>query len=80
MEKFITYQHHGRIVWVRRLLKGIHRRYCLCYNCAYFHPGDENNCVIANAVHALNVLEDITTPVWECPKFREKINPALEGK
>lgn len=75
MKKFIYYQHHAgrRKVWVDETLLGMHKQHCLCYNCKAFKPYDrEKNCIIANAVYSLNVLANITTPVWECPEFEPK--------
>jgi len=68
--QFVLYEHHGKEVWVRRVLQGKHASHCLCYNCKLFTPKDrDTNCHIANALYALNVLADIVTPVWECPEF-----------
>lgn len=68
---FISYDHHGATVFVRKDLKGEHRKHCLCYDCAEFKPGvPEENCPIANMIYALCIALDVVTPVWECPKFR----------
>lgn len=69
MPYFVQYRHHGNLVWVRSDLKGKHRDHCLCYSCLGFHPGEPENCEIAEVLHSLNVLTGLTTPVWECPLF-----------
>jgi len=73
MNKIIQYKHHGRIVSVRDDLKGTHRQNCLCHQCKRFKPESrENNCRIANLLYSVDVMCGITTPVFECPKFKEK--------
>ena len=70
-KKFISYEHHGKIVYVEIDQKGLHREVCLCYDCIEFKPGvPEENCSIANMVYALCIAMDVVTPVWECPKFK----------
>lgn len=64
------YLHHEKKVIVRTDLKGKHREYCLCYECKNFMPDDyDKNCSIANLVFSVCVLNNIVTPVWECPNF-----------
>lgn len=73
-DTFEQYSHHSSLVWVRQDLRGRHSDHCLCYSCSKFSPGErDDNCPIANAVYALNVALDITTPVWECPAFEERV-------
>lgn len=69
---FAKYKHHGKEVFVRQDLKGRHRDFCLCGQCANFDIRErEKNCPIANALYAFDVLNDLVTPVWECPGFVE---------
>ena len=69
----IKYKHHGVEVSVGKYLKGKHREYCLCYQCKLFKPENrEANCQIANLLFDFNKLHHITTPVWECKKFKNK--------
>ncbi|HDL07141.1 MAG TPA: hypothetical protein ENG35_00170 [Desulfobacteraceae bacterium] len=69
----ISYEHHGRKVYVNSKNKGKHREHCLCYKCKKFNPKDrENNCTIANEVYANCVKYNIITPVYECPEFVSK--------
>jgi len=71
--KYIKYKHHGIDVSVREDLKGKHREHCLCWNCAKFKPEDrEANCQIANLLYKFDILHNVTTPVWECKKFKER--------
>jgi len=66
------YRHHGNKVAVRSALKGLHRDHCLCWVCDKFQPEyPDDNCPIANALYALDVLTGCVTPVWECPEFEE---------
>jgi hypothetical protein len=66
------YDHHGKLVWVRKDLKGKHREHCLCFSCSKLNIEDrEKNCPIANALFALCVQFNLTTPVFECPEFKE---------
>jgi len=69
--KYVLYLHHGEPVWVRADQKGLHWDACLCYSCKKFKPNDKDNCPIAQKVYDLNVANDITTPVWECPVFAD---------
>lgn len=68
---FVTYTHHGNLVWVNQELKGLHREHCLCYSCERFFPGESSNCPIAQELFNINVKHGITTPVFECPEFKE---------
>lgn len=70
-----VYSHHGVMVSVRSRLKGRHREFCLCYDCGRFTPEDRlHNCRIANVLYEVCCLAGVVTPVWECPKFRERRN------
>ena len=72
MSEIIKYIHHGVEVAVEKDSKGKHRKYCLCWKCAFFNPENrEVNCPIANTLFGINVKYHITTPVWECGKFVE---------
>jgi hypothetical protein len=71
---FEKYNHHAREVWVNSELKGKHKEYCLCWDCIKLNPDDrELNCTIANLLFAVDCAVGITTPVFECPEFKEKI-------
>ena len=69
----IQYEHHGKIVSVKKKLKGRHKNSCLCYApCAKFDPMEgDNGCLIASEVYANCVKFNIVTPVWECPEFEQ---------
>jgi hypothetical protein len=69
--EFEKYFHHNAYVFVRSDLKGRHRSFCMCYSCEKFKLDSDraSNCPIANALYHLDVLCDITTPVWECKNF-----------
>lgn len=69
---FVKYVHQGAEVWCFSELKGKHREHCLCHRCKKFTFEREKNCHIANILYALCVLCNLTTPVYECPKFEEK--------
>jgi len=66
---YTKYVHHGKVVFVRKDLKGLHQKFCLCYQCARFKPGQPDNCEIAQAVFGNCVKFGIVTPLWECPVF-----------
>ena len=71
MKKYIKYAHYGEIVTVREDLKGKHREHCLCWICEKFNPKDrDSNCPIANELFEFDKKNSVTTPVWECKKFR----------
>lgn len=76
--EFEQYEHHGKQVFVRRALKGDHRKMCLCYSCAKFveDAAEGEKCPIAAAVYANCVKFDIVSPVLECPEFQEVVDPA----
>lgn len=66
------YMHHGKEVSVDSELKGKHREHCLCFKCAYLNLEDHaKNCKIANLLYAVCCECGITTPVYECPCFKE---------
>ena len=53
---------------------------CLCLVCARFTPQDrDGNCPIANALYALNVEHNLTTPVAQCSQFNPN-PPKKEGR
>lgn len=68
---FVQYEHHGINVWVRRILKGEHCQYCLCWSCCNLHPGRADNCQIAAQLYKLCVDFSVVTPVFECPCFEQ---------
>jgi hypothetical protein len=71
-EKFVQYEHHGKIVWVFSELKGLHRQHCLCHFCEKFNPGiPEENCLLANLNFAVCLQTGMLLPVYECPEFVE---------
>jgi hypothetical protein len=77
---YITYDHHGNMVTVDSKLKGLHRQYCLCYDCEKFNPEDrDKNCPIANELFEFCKKHGVVTPVWECKSsdFKEKIIVAI---
>lgn len=75
---FVKYRHNFSSgdsceEWVRTDLKGQHRRHCLCTYCQKFKPDNRSeNCRAANTLFALDLAENIVTPVWECPKFEAR--------
>ena len=70
-DEVISYEHHGVRVLVRKCLKGLHRRYSLCWSCKLFFPDDRvRNCEIADRLYQLCERYGLVTPVWEC-KFYE---------
>lgn len=72
MQGIEQYEHHGNQVFVQSSLKGTHREHCLCYQCDHFHPGELNNCGIAQELYGLCVRYSMVTPVFECPEFAPK--------
>lgn len=65
------YKHHDATVAVKTVLEGDHRDYCLCwYPCARFHPDNmDNQCPRAYELYQFCRLNNMVTPVWECPDF-----------
>jgi hypothetical protein len=71
--KIIKFDHHGAIVSCREDLKGKHREYCLCFQCDKLFVDDlDKNCKIAQALFRLDILAEITTPVFYCKEFVQK--------
>lgn len=68
---FEKYVHHGKTIWVRKDLRGLHRDHCLCFSCRQFHPGSRGNCPIAQTLYQACIDYHVVTPVWECHRFRE---------
>jgi hypothetical protein len=74
-DQFEKYEHHGKEVWVIKSLRGQHRDHCLCFSCEKFNPGlPEQNCPIANLLYGVCIAHNLTTPVYECPQFVEKVS------
>ena len=71
MEQYEQYEHHSKLVWVDKKLRGTHRSHCLCWSCKDFRPGLEENCERAKELYAYCVKWGMTTPVFECPVFNE---------
>jgi hypothetical protein len=75
LHKVVWYRHEWKdtsaIVAVREVIKGDHRDFCLCwYPCARFHPDNmDNQCPRAYELYQFCKLNDMVTPVWECPDF-----------
>lgn len=65
--EFIFYHHHDRDVWVRCDLVGEHRKYCLCFSCAFFEE-----CDVTKALYSFCMRHNMIAPVWECPEFKRK--------
>jgi hypothetical protein len=73
MGKIIGYLHHGEYVYVDEDLKGKHREHCLCWRCYKFTPENrDTNCKIASLNFANCELNNLVSPVWECPVFIER--------
>lgn len=73
MNTIISYEHHGKEVYVQENLKGKHTEHCLCFqNCKFFKPGKPDNCTIAQENFELCKKHNLVTPVYECPKFRHE--------
>lgn len=69
----VQYTHHETPVYVNSHWKGLHRDFCLCFSCSNFNPDDrEKNCPIANKLFSLCIEHGLTTPVFECPEFKQK--------
>ncbi|KKL61841.1 hypothetical protein LCGC14_2191260 [marine sediment metagenome] len=73
MGQIVKYEHHGQQVFTDETLKGKHRDYCLCFQCARLDINDpKNNCPIASRLFQICIEENLTTPVFECPKYKPK--------
>lgn len=75
---FVQYFHHGVRVWSHKLWVGQHKEHCMCYQCAKFKPGHEDNCPIAKLIYALDVEYSLVTPVFECKEFVRKPTEELK--
>lgn len=75
MKKDVTkYIHHDKEVSVFTQMKGLHREYCLCYQCKNFIPENrQQNCPIANNLFKFDQENGVTTPVWECEEFEPEV-------
>ena len=67
--EYIYYEHHGKMVWVRKDLKGKHRDHCLCHKCGRFKPDSQDKCKIADHLFTFCKLTGCVTPMWECEFF-----------
>lgn len=73
-KEYIKYNHYGFDVVVRSDLKGAHKDNCLCFDCDRFFINDpQKKCKKANMLYAFCCLTGMTTPVFECPDFCEKL-------
>jgi len=67
----IKFKHHDVEVYSFRHLQGKHREYCLCYQCENLHLENiEKNCKIASLLFQMDILCEITTPVFYCKEFK----------
>jgi len=71
MGTIIWYEHHGCKVAVDDDLVGKHREHCLCFRCGRFKPNSTENCDQAEQNYRACKINDMTMPVFECPKFQE---------
>ena len=70
--RIVEYEHHGRVVKVREVLRGRHRDHCLCHQCGRLNMEDRaKNCPRAQRLYELCVEEHVVTPVFECTDFFE---------
>ncbi len=68
MEK--KYIKNERNNWVRENANNLHKENCICWDCQYFKPTQENKgCSIILKVLTIANENDIILPVWECKKF-----------
>lgn len=67
----VKYIHHNVEVSTQWHLQGKHRECCLCFqNCKFFTPNNQQtHCEIAKENFALCIKYNVTTPVFECPKY-----------
>lgn len=75
MGKIVSIIHHNIEVKADSDTAGKHRDYCLCWRCAKFIPsasGETVECKIANLLYRVDIICEITTPVFYCKKFKEK--------
>lgn len=78
MVRISKYVHHGFTVSVINKIKGKHKEHCLCWqNCYYFQPNMSYNCRIAKALYEVCVLENVTTPVYECARYSKAKEPPI---
>jgi hypothetical protein len=69
--KIIKVSKFGKELSVQEHLLGKHREHCLCYqNCIHFKKDTTENCDIAQNLYLFNMLNSVTTPVWECQKYK----------
>ncbi len=70
MSSITKYEHHGVEVFADSETKGKHQSVCLCYKgCKRFNPGHADNCEIAQSLFENCKKYNVTTPVFECPKY-----------
>lgn len=70
MGKIMSMIHHGVEVKGDTNLLGKHREYCLCWRCKKFNPKEpEKSCKIANLLFRVDIMCEITTPVFYCREF-----------
>ena len=73
-EGIITVNKFNKEMKVRRDLVNKHRQYCLCWkDCEFFKPNTSENCEIAQKLYQFDIDNNVTTPVWECEKYKAKV-------
>lgn len=73
VDRIISYQHHGHLVYVIEKYKGVHQDACLCIHCKKFTPKDrENSCPLANELYSFCVKHGGTAIRQECADFERK--------
>lgn len=70
MSEIIKYEHHGTLVFADTKNVTTHRENCLCWKCdkLYIKP----KCKIAEELYKFCKKYKMTTPVYECPNFKDR--------
>ena len=79
-QETVKYVHHDKEVNVFAAHKGEHRLFCLCHNhCRFFKPElpPEENCPLAQENYEMCVRNNMTLPVFECPKYKSEYRGGL---
>ncbi len=66
--------HYDEEVWVNPTTESLRKTECLCLHCGRLkmHPGQENNCRIAQAFYEICLEENIALIITRCPAWADK--------
>lgn len=67
--KPVQEEHYETMVWVNPTTESLRRNECLCLNCDKMHPGQSNNCPVAEVLFDICKTHNIAMMITRCLMF-----------